>query len=139
MGPHEKILSVEVSKPDPEAEFFADWGLETFKRNLTFVNETLRSVMTLSSALAGGSVVFGVQSGLSPSARVIAGFLFFAALIVSLVGVLPYHGQVDLRVPADIRQHKETALRLKLCCVWVAAFLIVLGLFAALIGLLLPG
>jgi len=44
--------------PSPEEEFYFNWGQESVKNNLNLANKLLNDIVTLSSVLLGGSLIF---------------------------------------------------------------------------------
>lgn len=129
------VAEVQVRPASRESVFYSDWALETFKGNLAFANDVLRQLMGLSMALLGGSIAF--LDTIHPTAKLFANLFFFLALIVSFWGMMPFSGKISPHVPALIREHKQAALRSKLCKLWAAGVLIGLGFIAAMIGMLL--
>jgi hypothetical protein len=129
--------SVEVmAQPATETEvFLKEWAKETIKRNIPLLNDVLRSLLTLSTALSGAS--FLAQT-VTPAFRVGAAICFLGAMLASLRGILPYEGTGSFLVPEEIRIHKEKAQESKLACVKLAAGLIIFGIVAAAIGTFLP-
>jgi hypothetical protein len=120
--------------PTREGLFYVEWGAETLKRNLTLANEVLRSLLTLSATMLGGSIAFLDKVATRPFPG-IAAVLFLLALIASLLGVLPYEGEVDLRIPKQIEQHKRAAFEKKVLLLKTAGGLLALGFIAALVGM----
>lgn len=118
-----------------EDQFLVSLGDEQIKRNLPFLNDVLRQQVTLSTALMGGGIAF-LKDAMATGFKVGAVFLFLAALIVALVGVLPHPGMIERRAPGIIARSLERALDRKRHIAYAAAGLIVAGLIVALLGLL---
>jgi hypothetical protein len=123
----EEIL--EGRPPSEEEKFYLQWGRETFKRNLAFANDLLRALITLTAALLAGTVGLLSETVVHPAFRVIVTGLLLLSLTAALVGAFPYRADVDLRVPALIRLHKENAQRVKLR--WLARAGTLLGVAGA--------
>ena len=132
-APHEQDVIVGLP-PTPEGDFYVAWGQETFKRNLTFANEVLRSLLTVSASMLGGSAAF-LHNQLPPVALTLVAILFLVAMLVALVGVLPHEGQVDLRIPEAIRRHKKAALEKKLKFIEYASMFLIAGFIIAFGGI----
>src|SRR4051812_41938515 len=81
-------------KPTGDDLFYIDFGGELVKRALPFVNEVLRQMVTLSSALAGGSAAFLGETMIGPGYKSAAVFCFVAALAFAFAGVLPYRDEI---------------------------------------------
>jgi len=126
-----------AKKPTPEETFYADWARESIRHNLDLANDILRQLITLNTALLGGSVLF-LDEHLVPSPlRFLAILSFLVALILSFLGVLPYEGQVDIRNITAVREHKQKAFRHKHAFLWYSAFGMALGFGFAIAGLLI--
>lgn len=125
------------SPPSEDEEFYVLWGRETLKNNLAFTNDVLRQLVTLNTALLGGSIAFLDEKLISSTFKGGIVVLFFLSLITSFVGMMPYQHSVDLRLAEEIRQHKENAFRWKRYCLWVAGILLASGFIIALIGIVL--
>jgi hypothetical protein len=121
--------------PTREGLFYVEWGAETLKRNLTLANEVLRSLLTLSATMLGGSIAF-LDKVAAPPFPAIAAAVFLLALGASLLGVLPYEGKADLRIPKQIERHKRAAFDKKLGLLKAAGGLLVIGFLLALVGMM---
>ncbi|MGH7802415.1 MAG: hypothetical protein ACREOW_17610 [Thermodesulfobacteriota bacterium] len=119
-----------------EEKFYVAWGRESLKNNLILVNEVLRQLLTLSSALLGGSIIFIDEKIMDSHAKVVIIFLFLLSLVVSFLGMLPFEGSIDPRNPLLIKQHKEAALKWKRFFLWTASVLLISGFVLALIGII---
>src|SRR5437870_12649275 len=111
MNAADEIAEVAAEKATETDIFLKEWGKETVRRNIPFLNEVLRSLLTLSVALCGGSLVLGPT--ISIGWRVVAGSAFLIAAIVALVVVMPYKGAASFLVPADVLSHKQKAISFK--------------------------
>jgi len=123
--------------PDPEDVFFFELGEEIFKRNIPFLNEILKQLVTMSIALSGGSLMFLDKSVCDPTLKLAASVMFFVALISSFVGVLPYRDSVRRSDPDAIKENVKKATEWKNGFVWAASIFIGLGLILAFFGVLL--
>jgi len=122
------------AEPATEAEIFLkEWAKDTIKRNIPFLNETLRSLLSLAIGLSGASMIF-MGAGVRIQFRAVAVLFFLASAVISLLGASPYEGQVSFFCPADIETHKAKALRFKLASVRWATGLILAGIVAGLTG-----
>lgn len=126
----------EGTPPTGDDKFFTLWGRESLKNNLVLANEALRQLVTLNSALLGGSIAFLDEKVITPYFKVWVIVAFFFSLIVSFLGMMPYEGSVDLRIPEQIKQHKEKALKSKRWYLWTAGLFLGLGFAFALLGMI---
>ena len=112
--------------PTQEEIFYTTWGQETVKNNITLCNDILKQLITISSALLGVSIIYDhiVQS---ETLKIFVLLSFFISLVVALIGLLPYERKVSLNTPADIKTHKQNALRHKRLYLWISAMSIVIG------------
>ncbi|WP_109124981.1 hypothetical protein [Dyella sp. C11] len=114
-----------------EEKFYLDWGRESLKANLQLANNVLQQLLTLSTSLAAGGVLF--LSKETVPAWLIAPVLlmFMLALVASLWGIFPYGGVINLSSPAQIQAHKTRALRHKRRFITIAFALLMVGLLMA--------
>lgn len=119
-----------------EEKFYIEWGRETLKNNLTFANEILRQLVTLNATLLGGSIAFLSDNVIDATLKTVIICFFLLSLIVSFVGIMPYESSVDLRIPAEIRQNRQLALKWKRRYLWTAGGLLALGFGVATVALL---
>jgi hypothetical protein len=133
----EEYVLGESSPADELDTFYVEWARESLKRNLPFVNEVLRGLVTLDTALLGGSVLWLGPQIVPAWFRLAVVLCFLLSLAAAFWGMLPYTGTaVDLRCPDLIHKHKTEALRTKQFWVWVAAWCLIAGFAVALVGLL---
>jgi hypothetical protein len=126
----------EGQAPTEEDKFYIQWGRETIKNNLNFANEVLRQLITLNSALLGGSIVFLDEKLVKPPFRGLVISAFTLSLIFSFIGMMPYEATIDIRSPQDIKDHKQKALKHKRIYLWIAGFLILAGFLIAFAGVM---
>ena len=124
-------------QPSDEELFYTQWARETSKTNINLANDVLKQLLTLSTALLGGSVLFLAENMMHGFLRFLAIFSFFAALIVSFLGVLPYEAHLDIKNVTAIRNHKKRALDHKRKFLWGSALCSALGLGIVIAGLLI--
>ncbi len=121
--------------PTKEEDFYIQWGKETLKTNIENANIVLRQLITLNTALLGGSVAFLSQGEISKSWHGASMAFFFIGLIFAFLGSAPYESKVQLNMPNEIKQHKEKALKSKRCSLWESAIFTGTGLLIAAIGI----
>ena len=120
--------------PSEEDAFYLDWGQETFKANISRLNELQKNLATLSVSLLGGSLIFYADANIAPVYKVLVSLTLLAAAIVCLLGSLPERGAIDLTSPAQIKRFKARSLVTKNRW-YVASFCLILcGLTVALVG-----
>ena len=100
-------------KPTDEDRFYLQWGRETIKNNIALVNDILKHLTTLNTALIGGSIVFIDQGVMHQGAKVAVIVIFFVALFISFLGLLPYQSNFSPKNISAIKNHKRKALTYK--------------------------
>lgn len=92
---------------DPEEVFLLDWGREMQKGTIPRLDEALQRVITLDTALLGGSL-YVVSADVMPSSlRAAAMLAFLVSLAAAFRGSLPLAGQMRLNDPNSVREFKE--------------------------------
>ena len=127
---------VEQVAPTPEDEFFVEWGLETYKRNLTLANDILQRLVTLNGVLLGGSIAFYDEHIVPPTLKPVVLFCFFVSLVLSFFGMMPYEQKIDIRIPALVKEFKMRALRSKRRCLWCAGGFLTTGFGICFVAIL---
>jgi hypothetical protein len=123
--------------PTEEAEFYIAWGRELQKGGFVLINDSLKQMVTLNTALLGGGIYLLKDELIVPTARILAMIPFFFSLIVAFFGMIPSRIQLDLSCPEDIKDSQEAAMKSKMLKLSVAGFLLILGLVVAAIGVIL--
>lgn len=123
--------------PSDEDLFYTQWARETLKSSINLANDVLKQLLTLSTALLGGSVLFLAENMMPGLLRFLAILSFFAALIVSFLGVLPYEAHLDIKNVTAIRNHKQRTLDHKRKYLWGSALCSALGFGIVIAGLLI--
>jgi len=123
--------------PSDEELLYIQWVRETLKNNINLANDVLKQLLTLNTALLGGSVLFLAQNMMPGFIRFFAILSFFAALIVSFLGVLPYEAHLDIKNVMAIRNHKKRTLDHKRKFLWGSALCSALGFGIVIAGLLI--
>jgi len=124
-------------EPSVEEIFYAEWGLELIKESLTFLNTTLRQLVTLSAALLGGAIAVSDKPLLKTDLMPAVAVLLFAALFFSTLGLLPagrvagiWDADAVRRMVRDGMWWKRWALKLTVFSLLAAMFCMVVAVFA---------
>ncbi len=117
-------------------KFYLDWGRESLRNNLRLLNDVLRQLVTLTSTLLGGTVVFLDEKIINPSYKIYIIMAFFIALIIAFIGMLPHTSKVNLSSPSAIKEHKIKSTRIKRYLVLGAGTLVFVGFFLTGVGML---
>lgn len=121
--------------PSEEDNFYISWGRESIKNNLIISNEVLRQFTTISTTLLGGSAIFLDDKVIDIKFKPWIIIFFLFSLIFSFLGIIPYEGYVDLRVPNKIKEHKEKALKCKINYIYIAGGFCAAGFLLVFAGL----
>lgn len=119
----------------PYEDFFLDLGLKGYEASIVRMNESLNRLLTLSTAMAGGSIALLRQDICFGWWRIIAVSMFFLALAVSAFGSIPTKND-NMPTPLSIRDEYVRAARVKSGWIWMATILLVLGLLSATVGVI---
>ena len=119
-----------------EETLFVGIGEEIFKRNLPFLNDVLRQLLTTSIALSGGTLMFLSDPQCHKGMKLTAAAMFALAMICSFIGILPYRDSVRLDVPAEIKENVKAATWWKYSWICGSITFIFLGLALAFLGVL---
>ena len=112
------------------------WGDELIKRDVPFVNEVLRQLVTLSAGLLAAHIALYSQPLMRLGFKIAIAVLFLLALAIALAGTLPHRRTLHRRAPYQIKREIEIALRLKLTILRFSAGFLLLGLLLALVGVI---
>lgn len=103
-----------IGPPTEEDLFLLEWGKESLKKNIGIVNDALQRMVTLNSALLGGSIAFYDDKVMPTAAKFWVELFFLIALISAFLGMLPKEERVDLKCPADVKAAKKHILDSKI-------------------------
>jgi hypothetical protein len=125
-------------EPTEEEMFYVGLADEQIKKNLPFVNEVLRQLVTLSTALIAGSVaILGItRLAISPGLAASAVVCFLVSLACALVGVLPYCTTIHRRSPEEIKESIRKATDWKLRLARISGGALFVGLLVLMLALI---
>src|SRR5262245_10946070 len=97
----EEVIDCGVGREPSEQELFLiGLGDELIRRDLPFLNEVLRQLVTLSTALAGGAIAILNNTRVGFRGEIVGAIAcFLVALVVALWGMLPKSGEITRRAP----------------------------------------
>jgi len=137
MSEQHEESTMKVLEASEEDVFYAEWGRETFKNNLTFANEVLRQLVTLSSSLLGGAIAFLEKTNIPPTYIKVILILVFLSLIASFLGLLPYEEVINIRNPKLVRKFKRRALNIKRIFLYTSATILSIAFGVAIAGVVI--
>lgn len=116
-----------------EETFYVTLQDDEIRASVPRLNEAISKMLTLATALAGGSLVFLKEDVCVPWARVAAAALFFVALGVAAFGLIPARGWYSQDIDR-IREQRQGAVNHKRFLLKVVCGVIAGGLFVAILG-----
>jgi hypothetical protein len=120
-----------------EEKFYLEWGLETFKNNVTRLNDLQKNLVTLSVSLLAGTLIFYNDTYSVPVFKILASITLLVGAIVSVLGSMPHESRVELRSPRQIKILKEKTFSIKKRWYYASICLIYGGLVFALLGFMM--
>jgi hypothetical protein len=131
----EEIL--ESRPPTPEEEEESKWVRDLERRGYFLSTDSLRQMVTLTSALLAGSAGFFHQLPMPLLCKTASLFLLLGALIVALFGVRPRRAIVDLRCAEEVKAELRRGDNIRTCMFNASAILLVLAFASTVLGILL--
>jgi hypothetical protein len=119
---------------DPEDDFALQWGRETLKDTIPRLDAALQRLITLDTALLGGSIFFVSSDILPHGFRLSAMFAFLASLAVAFYGSQLVGQNLALGDPDAIRSMKAQITTHRYGWLRWASWLLWTGLFFATLG-----
>jgi hypothetical protein len=129
---------IQKGRPPPaDPDFYLEWGQENAKAFLTNANTALGQLLTLSTALLGGTIAFWNYIPITQAYRfvVVAALLF--TVLVSLFSAMPSEGSFTSNSASDIRAYMEHVFAYKKRRLRLAQWSLVTTLLLMIAGLAL--
>lgn len=121
----------------PDENLWLDIRIDAIKQTPSRVSDSLVRLVTLATALAGGSIGVLKDDVSTPWGRIAAASLFFAALLAAAIGSLPRSASIP-QFPVDaVRDAIQGALRFKGRCAIASLVLLAGGMACAILGVAL--
>lgn len=127
---------IEGKMPDPQDVLFLDWGWETYKQTIPRLDAGLQRVITLATALLGGTAFIVSDAQLAPCFRGTSMVLFMAALTAALAGTQLHRESTNLNDPVAIEKFKVKVidwrdwwLTRSYAALWTGLWVAMLGIF----------
>jgi hypothetical protein len=127
------VVEVENRPLTSEEQFYLSWSRESPKLNLALTRDLLGRLVTLSSALAAGSLAF-LKDIVPPEFIVCTFGVFLLSLLFSLLGILPLRENVE-DTANEIKKSKAEMLEKKLMWLWLSAVALFVGFWIVLLGM----
>lgn len=123
-----------VESASEEFKFYHKWSLDVRRQNMDFTNEVLRRLVTLAGVLLGGSLTLINDKTMMAVFQVLTSGAFFAALVASFVGMIPFDAHVSPDVPDEFRATVERAFAWKTRLIGFAGGCLAFGFLTAAAG-----
>lgn len=138
-GKSRVVRAVQARPPTTMPDFYLQWGRENVKEYAKNANTALGQLLTLSTALLGGTIAFWDRIPIDVLYRrfVIAALL--VTVFICLYSAMPSEGSMDLADPEDIRRHMEELRDTKMRRLVWAKISLMTTLVLAVFGLLIAG
>jgi hypothetical protein len=128
--------SIPEGRPPPADEaFYLEWGKENAKAFLANTNAALAQLLTLSSALLGGTIAFWSQLPFTLTYRFVLVAALLVTVLICLFSAMPTEGKFNLTSADDIRSHMEYVFSYKKRRLRVAQLALMLTLLLMITGL----
>jgi hypothetical protein len=123
--------------PPADPDFYIKWGQESAKAFVANANTALGQLLTLSTALLGGTIAFWSHVPFAQTFRfaVVAALLF--TVLVCLFSAMPSEGRFTSNNAADIRDYMEHVFAYKRRRLRIAQWSLVATLLLMIAGLVL--
>ncbi len=118
---------------------FRELGWEAYKAAVPNLNAALQRMVTLASALIGGSLVFLKDDRIDRGLQLWACGLFLLSLLVAFTGSMPLGRHVNLSDPADIEAFKDQTARRKTAWLVTSFAAMVAGFVVVIAGMWVKG
>jgi hypothetical protein len=125
--------------PSPQRELYMEMSREVVRNRLPFINEVLRSLLTLNATLLGGSIVLLDPKTVGYDYRNASILFFFFSLVAAFLGVMPYSTRLSMLKPNQIQRELTGAFQRKRFFLILAGAFLSIGLGAAFFGLISNG
>jgi hypothetical protein len=139
LGGSDPIPPLQGRRPTEEVDFYTQWARENAKEFFKNANTTLGQLLTLSTALLGGSIAFWPNIPIATPYRLLVVVALLVTVLICVFSVMPIEGRMDPLNPDDIRRHMEEVASYKLQRLQLARWAIVVSLCVMVVGLLLTG
>jgi hypothetical protein len=121
-------------KPTEEADFYLQWGRENATEFFKTANTTLGQLLTLSTALLGGSIAFWPNIPIAIPYRILVVVALLVTVLICVFSVMPVEGIMDPKNPDDIKRHMEGVITYKLHRLRLARCAVVISLLIMVIS-----
>ncbi len=132
LGGSDPTPPLQGRRPTEESDFYTQWAREN-------ANTTLGQLLTLSTALLGGSIAFWPNIPIATPYRMLVVVALLVTVLICVFSVIPREGRMDPRNPDDIKRHMDEVAAYKLRRLRLAKAAIVTALVIMVGSLLITG
>ena len=127
------LTAVEASAENREAFLL---GKKMIESGVESVQDTLRQLLTLATALLGGSIALTSDQLMPQLCKVATVACFLITLGISFWGMIPYAARISPNLPETVREARSKALEWKLSRLRWAGYSLIAGFVIAFAGLI---
>jgi hypothetical protein len=120
--------------PSPSNLYYAEMGREIEKQTIPRLSDALQRIITLSTAMLGGSAFFLTPGTIPDGAKAGSLFLFLMSLTMAFWGSLPYGCGVCPTCPDEVREFRRGSVEWKWWLLAWSSWLLLFGLAFIAIG-----
>jgi uncharacterized membrane protein len=139
LGGSDPTPPLQGRRPTEESDFYTQWARENAKEFFKNANTTLGQLLTLSTALLGGSIAFWPNIPIATPYRMLVVVALLVTVLICVFSVIPREGRMDPRNPDDIKRHMDEVAAYKLRRLRLAKAAIVTALVIMVGSLLITG
>lgn len=123
--------------PNIKEEFYLSLSGEFVKNNTKFVNEVLRQLVTLNTALLGGTIAFMNKDVIRQELKIPIIICLLGGLVIAFKGVFPYSGKISFFNPIRVEAFNNDALNHKLKFIEQSGKCSLIGFLLIIVALIL--
>jgi hypothetical protein len=137
MSEHDDGEVIGARPPDADEQELIAWAEQAKKSSINSLQEGLKQMVTLTSALLAGSAAFYAQLPVNPFVKGVAAALLMLALASALRGWLPRFATFDLTCIEEIREARRKLEQWKTFWLTICGVCLWFGFLVLLAGLIL--
>jgi hypothetical protein len=123
--------------PNIKEEFYLSLAGEFVKNNTKFVNEVLRQLVTLNTALLCGTIAFIHKDVIRQEFKIPIIICLLDGLVIAFKGILPYSGKISFFDPFRIETFNKNALEHKLKFIEQSGICSLIGFLLIIVALII--
>jgi len=122
--------------PNIKEEFYLSLAGDFVKNNTKFVNEVLRQLVTLNTALLGGTIAFMNKDVIRQEFKIPIIICLLGGLVIAFKGIFPYSGKISFFNPLRVEVFNKDALDHKLRFIKQSGICSLIGFLLIIVALI---